>query len=370
MVAKRASHEFEFARGEDHHAQQQPAVAPALDIGFAVGAFPIPDGNVGDFEVLLGGAEEQVEIPKRVEVAEIGAVGRDVFVVGAAQDFGAAERVFDGLTEEPGEDEAEGFVSAEIEELHGALVHGVYEANAISELGASGSDDVIKFREFLRGHRQIGVEDHQDVTAGGGETGADGVAFAAAGLAEGFDAEMRVRGGDVLDLGPRVVAGMALYKDELGPGAHLRRAGDGGGDVAGFVAGGNDDGNREGGRRFVWAAVRPSHDEDREAKEGEERREDAVDPRSEAAEVERDEDMVFGADDLPVGEGEEVFDVGRGEPIGLRRGGAEAEPAGEGEERAPEVGVVVDDEPGFRGGDRVDAFEDGLRVDGVVECFG
>jgi hypothetical protein len=63
-------------------------------------------------------------------------------------------------------------------------------------------------------------------------------------LAEGFDAKPRVRGGDLLDLGPRVVAGMSFDKDELGPSAHLRGAGDGSGDVAGFVASGDDDGNR------------------------------------------------------------------------------------------------------------------------------
>ena len=86
--------------------------------------------------------------------------------------------------------------------------------------------------------------------------------------------------------------------------------------------------------------------------------------------MERDEEVVFGADNFPVGEGEEVFDVGGGEPIRPRRGGAEAEPAGEGKQRTPKIGVEVDDEPGFRGSDGVCALEQSLRVDGVVERFG
>ena len=56
------SGEFEFAGGEEHHAQQQPAVAPALDVGRAVGAFLVADRHIGDLQVEFGGAKEQVEI--------------------------------------------------------------------------------------------------------------------------------------------------------------------------------------------------------------------------------------------------------------------------------------------------------------------
>ena len=61
---------------------------------------------------------------------------------------------------------------------------------------------------------------------------ADGVTLAAAGLLHDLDPPFRVFAGDPLDLGPGVIAGMALDEDQLGASAHFRGAGDGGRDVA------------------------------------------------------------------------------------------------------------------------------------------
>ena len=51
----------------------------------AVGALAVADRQVDDLQVQLGGAEEQVEVAERIEVAEVGAVGGDALVVGLAQ---------------------------------------------------------------------------------------------------------------------------------------------------------------------------------------------------------------------------------------------------------------------------------------------
>lgn len=76
-------------------------MAPPLDVGFAVGAFAITDGDVADLEVEFVGSEKEVEVAKRIELAEVGAVGGDPLVVFATKHLGAAERVFDALAEEP-----------------------------------------------------------------------------------------------------------------------------------------------------------------------------------------------------------------------------------------------------------------------------
>src|SRR5690242_15121276 len=47
----RGSDELQLAGGEEHHAQQEPAVFPTLDVGLAIGALAVADGHVGDLEV-------------------------------------------------------------------------------------------------------------------------------------------------------------------------------------------------------------------------------------------------------------------------------------------------------------------------------
>ena len=87
------SNGFEFPIGEPHHFQEQPAVAEARDLGFAEGARLVVDRHLDDFQVLLGGAEDQIEVAERIEVAEIVALARDHLVVLAQQHLGAAQRV-------------------------------------------------------------------------------------------------------------------------------------------------------------------------------------------------------------------------------------------------------------------------------------
>ena len=71
-------------KAKHDHAQQQPAVPEARDVGFAVFARGVADRHFGGLQVELGGAEDQVEIAERIELAEIGAVARDLVVVASA----------------------------------------------------------------------------------------------------------------------------------------------------------------------------------------------------------------------------------------------------------------------------------------------
>ena len=70
---------------EEDHAQQHEAVAEARDLGLAIGAAGIADRHLDDLEAELRGAENQVEIAERIEVAEIAAAGLEPCIVGAAQ---------------------------------------------------------------------------------------------------------------------------------------------------------------------------------------------------------------------------------------------------------------------------------------------
>src|SRR4051794_9829112 len=63
--------ELDPPRGEHAHLQQEPAMAPALDVGLAVGPFPIADRQFDDLETELGRPEQQVEVTERIEVAEV-----------------------------------------------------------------------------------------------------------------------------------------------------------------------------------------------------------------------------------------------------------------------------------------------------------
>lgn len=74
---------------------------PAGDVGAAVGAFTVADGEIDDLAVEFGRAEDQIEITKGVEVAKVGAVGGDLLVLFFPHYFRAAEGVFDGLAEHP-----------------------------------------------------------------------------------------------------------------------------------------------------------------------------------------------------------------------------------------------------------------------------
>ncbi len=141
------------------------------DLGLAVGAAGVADGNLDRLEAELGSAEDQLEIPERIELPEITASGLDPRIVAAAHRLGAAQRVGEALRQQPGEKQREGLVGDEIEEAHRLLLHRIYETGAVDELALAGADRVPKLRQLLRRHGEIGIEDHQDIAARSLEAG-------------------------------------------------------------------------------------------------------------------------------------------------------------------------------------------------------
>src|SRR5262249_50098002 len=79
-LATRSCGELKAAGGEHQHAQQQPTMLPAMDVGGPVGAGSIADGQLQDAQVEFGRAKEQIEIAERIEVAEITPVPGDEVV--------------------------------------------------------------------------------------------------------------------------------------------------------------------------------------------------------------------------------------------------------------------------------------------------
>ena len=98
-------------------------MAPALNVGVAIGAFAVADGQVDDLEIVFRRAEDEIEIAEGIEIAEVGAIARRSLRSAPAEHFGPAERVLDTLTQQPGKRQAEEFVAEEIEEAHRAVLH-------------------------------------------------------------------------------------------------------------------------------------------------------------------------------------------------------------------------------------------------------
>ena len=54
---------------------------PTLNIGLAILSFTITNRKAENFQVIAGGAKEEVEIPKRIDLTEIRSICRDDLVV-------------------------------------------------------------------------------------------------------------------------------------------------------------------------------------------------------------------------------------------------------------------------------------------------
>ena len=82
------------------HSQQEPAVGKTADVGGAVGALPVADGDLNDLAVQLGGAEQQIEIAERIQASEIAPPRLNPAVVAAPQHLDPAQRVLHRLAQQ------------------------------------------------------------------------------------------------------------------------------------------------------------------------------------------------------------------------------------------------------------------------------
>ena len=118
----------ELPEGERRHPQEQEPVAEAADVRLPVRPRVVADGEVDDAKRKLPGAEEQIEVAERVEVAEVRASGCDPLVVVPVEYLRPAERVLDRLPDDQPEEHREHPVAEHVQEPHGAQLEVVDEA--------------------------------------------------------------------------------------------------------------------------------------------------------------------------------------------------------------------------------------------------
>src|SRR5438034_7152848 len=110
--------ELDPTRRQQAHAQEEPAMAQALNAGGAVRTFEIADRQLGDLEVQPNRSEEEIEVAEGVEVPEILPIRRDARVVVTQEHLRPAQRVAEALIEEKAEGPAEDLVPEQVQNPH------------------------------------------------------------------------------------------------------------------------------------------------------------------------------------------------------------------------------------------------------------
>ena len=216
------SYEFQSFRSENYHAEENGAVSPPLNIGFSIEALLVANRNIHNLHVLLICSEKQFKVAERIEIAEIRSTAIDAFVVRSPHDFSTAQGVLHGLTEQPREDHAECLVRAKIGELHRLPRHRVNQPHAVGEITFPRGQHLDELRQILRGHREVRIEDHKDVSGGRAKTLSLRVSLAFAGLAHLDDPPVGKRVRQALNSLPRVVLGMALNEKIISLALYMR----------------------------------------------------------------------------------------------------------------------------------------------------
>ena len=334
------------------------------DVGVAVHAFAVADGNFDNFEVLFGRAKEQVVISKWVEVSKEAAAGYNFLVVFAEENFGAAEGVAEALFQKPGEGHAEEFIAQEVEEAHGLVIHLIDEAGPVDKFPFAFDEGVEEFGQVFRGDGEVRVQNHEDVARSCGKPFAYGIAFAsAAALVHEFDVFFWISVYEALNFFCGAVCGVAVYEDEFGMCAQLWGAQDSVFHCAAFVAAGNDDGAGI----FVRVA-QPAfffgheHGDQAEVAQNWEPGQEAIAQACEERNSLRKQETIGLFNDFEVIEVEEVFNVFEREPVLITERHFQANGFGKTNEGFPEVVVVVHDDAGVRPGHVMEAVEEELDV--------
>src|ERR1700737_1034496 len=137
-------------------------------------------------------AEKKIEVTEWVEVTEVCAVGSDAFIVFFEKCLRPAERVLHRLSKGPAKGDTEELVCTKVAKAHRLLFHRINQPHAVREIGPSGGEHVVKLRQLLGRHREIGIKNHEDFSARHLKGFAHGVAFAFPALLHRLDVEVRI----------------------------------------------------------------------------------------------------------------------------------------------------------------------------------
>src|SRR5262249_47565041 len=128
------------------HPKQYQPMSPAPDVRGAVGSLVIANGDIGNFQVQLPRSKQELEIAEWVEVSENVTIRFDMQVVSPEQGFRSAERIFDRLSDDPTEREAEKLIGAHVQKPHGFPLHRINKSHAVGEFRSTGNERVIELR--------------------------------------------------------------------------------------------------------------------------------------------------------------------------------------------------------------------------------
>src|SRR5207249_3565751 len=127
-----------------------------------------------------------------------------------------------GLAEQPGKRHGKKLVADKVGHSHGLFFQRVYQAHAVDEFALALSYRVEEMRQVLRGDRQIGVEDHEDIAGGVGKAFADGIAFAFAFLSEELDVAAGIARYGTFNRPIRIVARATFDENQFSSPSHFR----------------------------------------------------------------------------------------------------------------------------------------------------
>src|ERR1700730_3742673 len=151
-------------------------------LALAVGPADVSHRNLEKLQIEFRRTKDEIEVTERVEIAKVTVSRFQAQIVGPLEHLCTAQRVRTALVQEPGEQIGKCLVCDQIQKPHGFVFQGIYEARAVDEFSLSFVDCCPEFRQELRRHGQIRVEDHQYIGTGGIESGKHRVSLAVSGL--------------------------------------------------------------------------------------------------------------------------------------------------------------------------------------------
>ena len=171
----------------------------------------------------------------------------EALVIAPRDQLRPAQTVAESNVEHEAQQLGEEHVAKPVEKPHRLAFHRIDEPRAVDEVCRALAVRVVKPRQPLRRHREVGIENRQHVARRFRETEPYGIGLAFADLLKRADTQPVPpipRRRHALDFLPRAIARVSLDEDHFGGGAEIRHASQRILDVSTLVAGGNHDAER------------------------------------------------------------------------------------------------------------------------------
>ena len=296
---------------------------PPLDVGAAVHPLPIMHRHIEYFQIQFCGAENKIEVAKRVKIPEKRPALLYPFIIAPPEDLRPAQRIFEPLAKYGGERQTEKRIADKVQHAHCALLYRIDQARTVDEIASAAYEQPVKTFDFVRRYRHVGIIDSEDVPLRHGKSFTHGISFSHAVLPRIFDAHAG-RPRDTLNLLPGPVFRMPFYKNEFRESAERRkRTGDA---LYRPLLIPRRDNDREGGSLCTFSDELPCHRvvHKAEPREREQIREETVEERGKQRNADWHEHLRPRANDLKPRYFGEIREVGTREPVLFNVGPAQS----------------------------------------------